>query len=199
MKFNNTKIKKAAVLAAVAVLSLSALTACGSKGSTNGEGNTEVVVTEESALKLLENVWSKYGEDEQFAIMGGDMSTGIMGNAGSFSLEDAAMVDSTLGVPEDLVANVEEAASMIHMMNANTFTCGAFKVKDMEAKDFAASIEEHLSDRQWICGFPEKLYIAFTADGYVISAFGAGDLVTPFAEKLAAEYNVEIAVEKNLE
>lgn len=160
---------------------------------------SEVQPTEESALKILEKVWAAYGKEQKFAAMGGDAAAGITDNAGSFSLKDAAAVDSMLGVPEASVGKITEAASIIHMMNANNFTGAAFKTTDgATAKELAGEIEKHLSGRQWICGFPEKLYIATTDDGYVISAFGAGDIMKVFTEKLTGIYKVDVVVDKNL-
>ena len=35
----------------------------------------------------------------------------------------------TLGLPESEAANIDDAASMVHMMNANTFTGAAYRLK----------------------------------------------------------------------
>ncbi len=201
------KLKKVLVAAMTAVMAISALAACGSNDENKGgeaetttQAQEQVQATEESALKLMETVWASFDEDYKFPVMGGDAAAGIMDNAGSFSLEDAASVDAMLGVPEASVSNISEAASLIHMMNANTFTGAAFKTADgAAAKALAAEIEKHLATREWMCGFPEKLYIATTADGFVVSAFGAGDLMSVFAEKLTGAYTVEVVVDKNLE
>lgn len=159
----------------------------------------EMQTTEESALKILETVWAAYDKEQKFAAMGGDAAAGITDNAGGFSLKDTGAVDSMLGVPEASVEKITEAASIIHMMNANNFTGAAFKTADgATAKELAGEIEKHLSGRQWICGFPEKLYIATTEDGFVISAFGAGGIMKIFTEKLTDIYKVEVAVDKNL-
>ena len=41
--------------------------------------------------------------------------------------------------------------------------------------------------RQWMCGFPDKLVIA-TLGNYVVSCYGAEDLVDTFRDKLIAAY-----------
>lgn len=187
--------KKLLAITLAALLALSALAACNSpEEPANGAQPTE-----ESALKLLETVWEAFDDDQKFPAMGGNTAD-VMDQAGSFSLEDAAAVDSMLGVPEASVEKITEAASLIHMMNANTFTGAVFKTADEQtAKELAAEMEIHLSQRQWICGFPEKLFIATTGDGFVISAFGAGEIVNVFTEKLTGAYQVDVAVDKNLE
>jgi len=40
---------------------------------------------------------------------------------------------------------------------------------------------------QWMCGFPDKLVVA-SLDGYLISVFGAEDLVDTFRDKLQTAY-----------
>ena len=39
-----------------------------------------------------------------------------------------------------------------------------------------------------MCGFPEKLVILSVGD-YIISVFGAGELIDTFTSKLTAEYD----------
>ena len=56
------------VLAALLVLSLAA---CGEKNNA-GDGDKPAKPT--SALNILETVWNTYGEDEKFAVAGGDFS-----------------------------------------------------------------------------------------------------------------------------
>lgn len=214
------KFRNVTALALALIVACGALAGCsGNTGkqpdnqkppvSTEGQNNTKPdqgqdsqsgsAATEESALKLLENVWAAHSDDQKFAVMGGDAAAGITDNAGSFSLKDASAVDSMLGVPEASVSDISEAASLIHMMNANTFTGAAFKTADSKtANELAGKIEKHLSERQWMCGIPEKLYIAVTQDGFVISAFGAADIMNVFTEKLSGSYKIDVVTEKNL-
>ena len=75
-----------------------------------------------SALEILETVWAKYADDEKFAIVGGNIEANIMDAPGNYDLTYAENMTWNLLVPADKIANITEAASMIHMMNANTFT-----------------------------------------------------------------------------
>ena len=170
------------VLAALLVLSLAA---CGSKDNAS-DGNP---VWPTSALNILETVWNTYGEDEKFAVAGGDFSEA---NAredapGVFDLKDRALADSELGLPE--TAEVDEAASLVHMMNANTFTCGALRVKNGDdAAKLAEDLRDAIQNKQWMCGFPDKLVIA-TLGNYVVSVYGDEELVNTFRDKLQAAYS----------
>ena len=170
------------VLAALLVLSLAA---CGDKNNA-GDGDKPAKPT--SALNILETVWNTYGEDEKFAVAGGDFSEA---NAredapGVFDLKDRALVDSKLGLPE--TAAVDEAASLVHMMNANTFTAAAYHATG-DTAELAQQLRDNIMQRQWMCGFPDKLVVA-VVDEYVVAVFGAEDLVDTFMTHLNGIYGV---------
>ena len=172
------------ILALTLVLGLAA---CG--GKTTQE--TETVPAQQlpaSALEILETVWADYAEDEKFAVIGGSMDAPVDNAPGSFNLADEG-VSYMLLVPAEQVSNVTEAASMIHMMNANTFTCAAFKLAEgVTAADFGAAMKDAVLNNQWMCGFPETLLIRNFGDTYVLVAFGINDAMTPFEQHLAAAY-----------
>ena len=168
----------------LSALLLLSLAACGDKN--NASGDKPAVPT--SALNILETVWNTYGEDEKFAVAGGDFSeTNAREDApGVFDLKDRALVDSELGLPE--TAAVDEAASLVHMMNANTFTAGAFHVASSSDVDSVVSdLKDNIMNRQWMCGFPDKLVILTLGD-YVISCYGAEDLVDQFSGKVTETF-----------
>ena len=92
-------------------------------------------------------------------------------------------------IPEAEIANVAEAATMIHMMNANTFTCGAVRlVEGADVEAFANTMRDAIQNNQWMCGFPENLTIAVIGGEYVVIAFGVNDAMTPFKAHLAQAY-----------
>ena len=142
-----------------------------------------------SALEILETVWAKYGDDEKFPVIGGNIEANIMDAPGAVDMAYVGHLNYNLLVPEDKTANVAEAASMIHMMNANTFTCGVFKLAEgVKAADFGAAMQSAVQGNQWMCGFPEKLLIQSCGDTYVLVAFGLNDAMTPFETHLKAAY-----------
>ena len=87
-------------------------------------------------------------------------------------------------MPTEDASLIDDAASLMHMMNANTFTCGALRVKN---GDDAAKLAEDLRDAIQ-CGFPDKLVIA-TLGNYVVSVYGDEELVNTFRDKLQAAYS----------
>ena len=111
------------------------------------------------------------------------------GAPGKFATTDGAALDSSLGFPAAQADKLDDAASMVHMMNANTFTCGAFHAADAaDTEAITAAIKENIMQRQWMCGFPDKLVI-ITVDGYILAAFGAEDLLDTFAANVKAEFD----------
>lgn len=178
-------------LAAVMVLGM---TACaGSSDDKKGaDGDSDPV-------KLLQKVWDSYDEDEKFSAGGGDMSEENMNTEGpgKYGLDDAEAIDAALGLPASALDRIDSAASLVHMMNANTFTCGAFHVKD--AKDVSAvakELKKNITERQWTCGFPDKLVIV-SVSGCVVSFFGNEEIVDLFKDKLKAAYtDAEVIIEE---
>ena len=142
-----------------------------------------------SALEILETVWADYAEEEKFSIIGGNIEANIMDAPGNYDMTYAENMAYNLLVPTDRIADVTEAASMIHMMNANTFTCGVFKLADgVTAADFGAAMQQSIQNNQWICGFPDRLLIQSFGDTYVVAAFGVEDAMTPFENHMKAVY-----------
>ena len=186
MKAIKTMKKTLAIL--LAVLLTLAFAACGGKPAAGSQGEGETAIG--SALELLTTVWAGYGEEERFAAAGGDMSEEnmTMDGPGKFSLSDAAALDTTLGFPAAAVDKIDDAASLVHMMNANTFTCGVYHVKDAAAlPELATALQENILQRQWMCGFPDRLVI-MEAGGYVVAFFGEEGITATFQEKVAAAY-----------
>lgn len=141
-------------------------------------------------LELMTTVWNSYGEDEKFAVIGGDLSEEHVteGAPGVYSTEDTEVMDNALGYPAASADLIDEAASLTHMLNANTFTGSAYHLVNAEDIGTAAdAIHENIKNRQWICGFPEQLVIA-SAGGNVVLLYGTEDLVSAFRDKLTAAY-----------
>lgn len=155
-----------------------------------------------SPLNLLNTVWKSYSEDDKFPASGGDYSEENAKDdaPGKFDVSDSAVLESTLAVPEDSADLLKNAASLTHMMNLNTFTAGAFQLKDSKNADkFAKAMKESIENRRWVCGFPDK-FVIIKVNGYVVSAFGAEDLIDTFKSKtLKAYQNAKVYCEENIE
>lgn len=151
------------------------------------ESENKVAITD--ALEILNTVWGLYSEEDMFPAAGGDFSeeNSVTGGPGKYADEAEAFM-SLFHMPEETVALIDDAASLTHMMNLNTFTCGAFHIASPDNVAAAVSaIKEEVLATQWMCGFPDKLMIA-TIDDYVISFFGKEDLVNKFSDTLREAY-----------
>ncbi|MGN0298856.1 MAG: hypothetical protein ACI4C1_06735 [Lachnospiraceae bacterium] len=144
-----------------------------------------------NALDLLNSIWATYADDEKFPAAGGDFNEENMSmeGPGNFSVENEADVfDASLAIPADAIELFDNAASLTHMMNVNTFTSAAFHLKDAStASNFADLFKESIAQRQWMCGFPEKMFVINVGE-YVISGFGHNEIVDLFMEKVATVY-----------
>ena len=137
---------------------------------------------------LLDAIWNNYKEDDKFPAAGGDYDeVNMVDDApGNVGLADADSVEHLTGFPAASIGEIDAAASLFHMMNGNSFTCGAYRVK--EGTDaLAQSIRDAIQGRRWMCGFPDKIVIA-TVDNYIVSVFGLEDLVDNFRDTMLAVY-----------
>ena len=181
---------------ALALLMALSLTACGGNKDQNDNVTTPAATTEDPSaslptdtLDLLNTVWGSYADDEKFAVSGGDSENMVMDAPGKIVLEniEKGTLDWLFCFPEDYTDKIDGAASLMHMMNANTFTCSAFHVKKAEdITGLAAALRDNMQARQWMCGFPDKL-VVIQLDQYVISMFGKTPVDT-FRDKLLSAY-----------
>lgn len=156
----------------------------------------------EGALDILTTVWASYGDDEKFPAAGGDFdeANSVMDGPGRYGIQDTEALDSVFGLPASAAGQIDGAASLMHMMNANTFTCGAFHVSNADdVQAVADALKDNILQRQWMCGFPDKLVI-IQIDDYVISAFGKQEPMDTFQSKTLAVYeNASVLYDEPIE
>ena len=211
-------MKKLFAIALAAVM-LASLAACGntpvdtpdatdapdSNPSVTDSGDTTDEVVDEEApvsadvkpIDLLNTVWSGYAEDEKFAAAGGENMDGPGEMTGDFG--SAETIENVLLLPAADFEKVSDTASLMHMMNANTFTCGVYSVVDSaDTETITSDIKDKIVNNQWMCGFPEKMFVA-TYNNCIISAFGNGEIMDMFKAKLTEAYpETEFVYEEDL-
>ena len=141
------------------------------------------------AVAVLEAAWAAYPEDDKFPVFGGstDVAVEYDGKPGPFTITAKDEMASHLHVPEAIMPQIKSAASVIHMINANTFTSAVFEVEgDIDA--FSAALVESINNTHWVCGIPETV-ITVKVDNYLLMAFGNGEVIENF--KTAATTAVE--------
>lgn len=179
-------MKKLVALMLAAALAVS-VTACG--GGTNTE-TTKDDTEGKKAVDILTDVYAAYEEDEKFSIAGGDYENMVMDAPGTVNVSDGETLDTLLGFPAGSAELLDDAASMMHMMNQNTFTAGVYHVVNADdVQTVADAIKENILNRQWMCGFPDDLVIYSVGTSYVAAVFGAEDLVDNFEEELQETYS----------
>lgn len=178
---------------ALCTMMLFTLAACGQKSPDAGNGGNDAAAPADS-LELLTKVWDSYTDDEKFSAVGGDYDHSVDGAPGTFDISQADNVEYMLTLPQDKVSLIDGAASLMHMMNANTFTCGAYHLSDdVSAADVASSLRDNIMNRQWMCGFPDKVVVV-TMGQFVVSVYGAEDLVNTFRDKLQNCFSSAVVV-----
>ena len=179
------------VLAGVMGMSLAG---CG--GNDKGGSSAEI----KSAEEILTTVWDAYEEDDRFFAMGGSYNDPKENMPGTIPTSDTEGLSSILVVPEADAAMLDDAASLVHSMNANTFTAGAYHVADAgDTKTFTTDMKDAMLNKHWMCGSPETIKIYQLTDTYVVTVFGAGELVDNFEDILEEKYpSVEAVADESL-
>lgn len=148
----------------------------------------------DDALTILNAIWNTYSDEEKFPAAGGDSEHAVDGAPGSFDVSNADSLSYLLTFPADDASLIDSAASLVHMMNMNTFTCGAFHVADANnVARLADDLRTTIQAKRWMCGFPDKLVIV-TVGQSVLSVYGNEELVNTFRDKLLASYPTAAAV-----
>ncbi len=200
------KIKIAVALISAFWVLLSAVS-CGknnNEGNGSTSGNTEADYTGAGytgSEEILSAVWEKYSDDEKFFAIGGDERNMNEKGPGKYSIMDAEVLDNILGFPAAEIEKIDGAASLMHAMNQNTFTCGIFHFKNAkDVENGITALKRNILSRNWVCGFPDTLIIARVSDNYVISIWGIDDgdgIVSLFKEKLREAFSdVQIVVDE---
>lgn len=148
----------------------------------------------DDALTILNAIWNTYSDEEKFPAAGGDSEHAVDGAPGSFDASNADSLSYLLTFPADDASLIDSAASLVHMMNLNTFTCGAFHVADANnVARLADDLRTTIQAKRWMCGFPDKLVIV-TVGQSVFSVYGNEELVNTFRDKLLTSYSAAAAV-----
>lgn len=173
------------LLAAVMVF---AFAACGNSSGTNG-GNDAAVT---DPLEVLTKAWEGLPEDEKFPAAGGDMTTPVDNAPGKFDVSDTDNLSYMLSFPAESADLIDSAASLTHMMNMNTFSCGAYHLKNAaDAATLAQALRDSIQSRQWMCGFPDKL-VVITINEVVVSMYGHEDLINAFRDQITGAYTAAV-------
>lgn len=203
-------MKKTTVLFMTAALLVSVLTGCRSNVPQDTTGNIAPSTTtsptttapstttpstgnqggETSATaQLLQSIWDKYADDERFAAYGGAVEHSISDAPGSLDVTNGEEMTNRYLIPQERLSDIQEAASLVHMMNSNIFTAVAVKIgENADQKTLQTAWRDAIQGNQWICGQPDRLLMTDVGGGYMVMAFGSKDAIDLFSGKLAQVY-----------
>ena len=171
-----------------------------SKKEEAGDTTVTDAVAGTGATDLLTQVWNSYQDADKFPVGGGNFDNFVMDAPGKYDVSKTEELDATLGLPASSAAFIDDAASMMHMMNANTFTSGVYHVTDAANQDTVVdSLKDNIMNRRWMCGFPDTLIVAKVGEEYVVSAFGNAEIIETFKTNLRATFAMtDVVVEESL-
>ena len=193
----------ALVLAALMILVLVACnnteeTTTGNNETSSTTSTTETTESTEApkppiaanALEIMDNIWASYDDDNRFFCFGGYPGAEEMVENGPATLPlNTDALYNWFQLPEATVALVDDAASLCHGMNTNSFTAAVFHLKDEgDAEAFANSFKETIQDYHFVCGAPTWFTVISLGDGYVLRISGADGLVETFRDAALALY-----------
>lgn len=167
------------IVLALAVV-LVAFAACG------GEKAPELTDAYADATEVLTTIFAAYAEENKFPVGGGDEANQSFEAPAKYDYTLADELNVVAKLPASQSANIEDAATALHMMNANSFTGAAYKLTDgADAAAFAEDFKAELDNAQWMCGFPEK-FVVIKTGSFIVTAYGVGDIMDYFKTTAAA-------------
>ena len=194
-------MKKTISLMLCAVVCLSLLAGCGKQPAAPTAPETTALQesTYASSLELLDAVWNAIPEGDRFPAGGGDEANTAEG-PGKFDVSAYPETFQYLILVDDSLMDklTGDAATLMHMMNTNTFCSAAMALKDaQEAEAFAQSYKELVQSNRWMCGFPDTV-VVLQLGGYLLTAYGKEAPIQSFvaaAQGLGAALLVEAPAE----
>ena len=202
------KYKRKGLLLLLTATMLLSCIACGSNQTGNTENNneteTEKKVEIADANDILTKVWDTYEiEDtdgnmynDRFALMGGHFDSAVMDMPAKYDLTKTGDLELMYCVPQDVIPMLDDAATMVHLMRASTFTAGAYHVTDVSnVKSVVEGIKTQTLGNQWLGGFPDRHIIAVIDEQYVVAAFGDEKVIENFEQALKEVFGKQAVVE----
>lgn len=167
------------------------------------ETETEIRIEIADANDILTKVWEKYEKvdsdgnmyNDTFAIMGGHFDSAVMDMPAKYDLTKTNDLELMYCVPQTAIAQIDDAATMVHLMRASTFTAGAYHVTDVaNVKAVVDGIKEQIMGNQWLGGFPDEFVIMVLDDQYVVAVLGDTQIVDNFETTIKDIYGKQVAI-----
>ena len=188
-------MKKIVTLVLCAVLCVSLFAGCGKSAAPAATETAPSEPAYATSLELMEAIWQGMPQDDSFPAAGGDEAQDTEGpgafdvNAYGETFQYQILLDDTL-----MDALTGDAATLMHMMNTNTFCSAVMQLKEgTDAASFADHYQELVQSNHWMCGFPDTV-VVLNLGSFMITAYGADDLIQQFKNS-AASLGANVLVE----
>ena len=189
-------MKKIIAIVVALVVVLGVFAACGGEKTPETPAGPAYA----DAVEVLSTIFGAYAEENAFPVAGGDEAHMDWENPGpgKYDIALADELNVVAKLPASQAANIEDAATALHMMNANSFTGAAYKlVAGTDAAAFAAEFKAELDNARWMCGFPEKFVVLQSGD-YVVTAFGVADIMDYFKTTVSGLEGFTVVLEGDI-
>ena len=193
-------MKKTISLILCAAMCAALFAGCGKQNA--APGATEAIETTEapapqyaSSLELLDAVWNAFPEDARFPAGGGDEAHDTNGT-GAFDVKAYGETFQYLILLDDSLMDklTGDAATLMHMMNTNTFCSAAMQLQEGEdPAAFAESYKTIVQSNHWMCGFPDTV-VVLNLGSFVLTAYGKNDPIQNFKD-IAVSLGAQLLVE----
>lgn len=131
---------------------------------------------------LLMAIWEKENDEDKPMIIGGVGENVSESEPLALDLSAEDQLRAALVVPESLIKDSVDGASVMNGMMANSFTASAWQLKDgVDTSALLEKIEQGLLDNHWMCTFPDE-YDLFLQDNFLIVSFGQTGQIEPFVK-----------------
>lgn len=149
------------------------------------------------AEEILTKIWNTYEAsdtdnnmyNDRFPILGGHYESYSEEAPGQYDISKAEDLQKSMCFPAEKIGLIDDAATMVHLMNANTFSAGVYHVKDeADMNEVVKAIEDCITKNQWLDGEPDELLIVTIGNHYVLSAFGEDELIAYFKAGIQKAY-----------
>lgn len=202
------KTNRKSLLFLMTALMLLCLAGCAKQPTSNTESGketeTEKKVEIADANDILTKVWDTYETEDtdgnmyndRFAILGGHFQSAVINKPAKYDLTKVSDLEVMYCVPQNVSSMIDDAATMVHLMKASTFTAGAYHVTDASnVKDVVEGIKTQTLGNQWLGGFPDTHVIAVIDKQYVVAVFGNENVVANFEQVLKEVFGKQVVVE----
>ncbi len=132
------------------------------------------------SIAALEKIWLAHAEDQRFSVYGGAVDHAVDGAPGALDLGNTQELMSKYLMPESILPDVTEGASLVHMMNGNIFSSAVVTAQSQDLQEMAKAWRDAIQQNAWICGQPDRLLLADLGEGRLLMAFGAQDIMDAF-------------------